>query len=120
MATSIPFSKRTTCAVTVFACLQASKQAQKLTSVVAQLNALQLEQAALFHVYRKVLHQDIANQEAVLDGIIAQAATAIGNLNTTVQGMTPPFNNPDGQIQLVDLQTLLTNAVVMMTVLQSI
>lgn len=111
---TLSFSKRTTCAVTVFACLQACKQAKLLTTIVSILNALQLEQAALFHVYRRVLHQDVANQAVVLAQIIALASTAIGNLNTTVQAMPPPINNPDGAIQLTDLQALTQNAVIVM------
>jgi hypothetical protein len=111
---NLSFSKRTTTAVTVFACLQASKQAATLTTIVATLNALQLEQAALFHIYRQVLHQDVANQAEVLDSIIALASTAIGNLNATIQAQMPPFNNPDGQFQLKELQALTANAVIVM------
>jgi hypothetical protein len=115
----LPFSKRTTTAVTVFACLQASKAARLLTAAPTTLGSLSLEQAALFHVYRKVLHQDVANQATVLDGIIAQAATAIGNLNTTVRTISVP-QNQDQAIQLADLQLLTSNAVqVMMNVVNA-
>lgn len=115
---ALPFSKRTTTAVTVFACLQISKQAQPLTTVVSQVSALQLEMAALFHIYRRVLHQDVANQAAVLAEIISLAAASIQNLSTILNAITPP-SNPDQAIVLADYQLILKNAVVVMASVQA-
>lgn len=114
----LPFSKRTTTAVTVFACLQISKQAQPLTTNVAQIGVLQLEMATLFHIYRRIIHQDVANQAAVLDTIIALAADSIQSLSTTVNAITPP-SNPDQVIVLQDYQLILENAVVVMASVQA-
>ena len=117
---ALPFSKRTTTAVTVFACLQASKDAQKINTVtVPQISALQLEMATLFSVYRQVLHQDVANQASVLDGVIEQAATVIGQLITTLQGLTQPNPPEENAFALTDLQVLVANAVVVMANVQS-
>lgn len=89
------FSKRATTAVTVFACLGAAKAAWHLPgATVAQVSALHLEHAALFHVYRRVIHQDVANQAIVLDDIIALAVTAIDNLNATMQSIVAVDSNP--------------------------
>jgi hypothetical protein len=82
------FSKRTTVAVTIFACLFAAQNAQLLTTNAAQINALYHEYATLFSLYRRVIHQDVPNQERVLDRIVAAARKAICQLNSTVQSIT--------------------------------
>jgi len=85
---SLLFSKRTTVAVTIFACLFAAQNAQLLTTNAAQINALYHEYATLFSLYRRVIHQDVPNQERVLDRIVAAARKAICQLNSTVQSIT--------------------------------
>ena len=109
--TNLPFSERTTAAVTVFACLFAASNALLLTTNGVQKGALSLEHAQLFSIYRQLIHQDVANQHAVLEDIITNAATIIGNLNTTVQAITP---TPQNQIALADLKILVANAVQVM------
>lgn len=114
----LPFTKRTTTAVTVFACLQIAKQAQQLTNSGAQITALQLEHAALFHTYRRLLHQDIANQHAVLDAIITMAATSITALSVALQNVTTP-TNADQVIVLADYQLVVENAMIVMLMVQA-
>jgi hypothetical protein len=114
----LPFSKRTTTAVTVFACLQVAKTTQTFSTLtVPQINALQLEAATLFSVYRQIIHQDTANQAAVLADVIGQAATVIEQLNATMQSITPLPVNPD---QLIDLQLVAMNAVQVMQNVQAV
>lgn len=113
------FSKRTTTAVTVFACLFAAQNAQSLTSTPATIAALQLEYATLNRIYRLVIHQDVANQHSVLDDIIDQAATTIGQLNATVQAMPQPNPPPEDIFALSDIQTVLVNAVRVMIDVQA-
>jgi hypothetical protein len=71
--------------------MQAAKNAQKLTSVPTTLAALNIEHAQLFHAYRKLRHQDSANQAVTLDAAILAAANAINALNVTVQAMVQPM-----------------------------
>lgn len=105
------FSKRTTTAVTVFACLFAAQNAQSLTSTPATIAALQNSYETLFAIYRQILHQDVANQAAVLDAIIAAASDAIGTLNSTVQAMPQPNPAPENQFALPEIQISVANAV---------
>lgn len=114
MSILLPFSKRTTTAVTLFKCLfVASPQgAQAVDTVtVAQIAALQLEYATLFSTYRKVQHQDVANQAAVLDTYIMQAQTVILQLQSTLNGMTQP-NPPEYDALLLTIMRQIVNAAV--------
>lgn len=113
----IPFSKRTTTAVTVFACLFAAQNAQQLTTVPSQVGALHQSHATLFHLYRQLRHQDIANQAAVLASLITQAQTAIENLNTLVQAIAPTTQNQTNEA-LPDVQSVVANAVYQMVLVQ--
>lgn len=106
----LSFSKRTTTAVTVFACLFAAKNAQSLTSTPSTIAALQLEFSQLLHIYRRVRHQDIANQAVVLDAIIADAVITINSLNATVQAMPQPNPAPEDIFALSDIQIVVANA----------
>jgi hypothetical protein len=113
----LPFSRRTTTAVTVFACLFAARDAWHLTTVASQIGALHQSHATLFHLYRQIRHQDVANQAAVLASLIAQAQTAINNLNTIVQAIEPTVQNQTNQA-LPDLQAVVLNAVYVMTLVE--
>lgn len=114
MSITLPFSKRTTCSVTLFTCLfvaspQGAQQIDTVTS--AQLGALSLEYATIFSVYRKVCHQDTANQAAVLDTYILQAQTVILQLQATLNGMAQP-NPPEYDALLLTHMQLIVNAAV--------
>lgn len=106
-STTLPFSKRTSASVVVFASLQASKAALKLTCTAATKSALNLEKAQLFKLYRQIIHQDVANQAALLATYVDQAVTTISSLLTTVGGIASNFRN---QFILADLQLLVLNA----------
>jgi hypothetical protein len=112
----------------MFAC----RNAQHLTKVPTTLAALNLEHAQLFHAYRKLIHQDTANQAVTLDAAILLAATAINALNATVQAMPQPmvpfppahpWDTAAGRIlpptenvlALESVQIIVRNAVAMMT-----
>ena len=113
----ILFSRRTTTAVTVFACLFAAQNAQSLTTVPAQIGALYQSHAVLFDLYRKIRHQDVTNQAAVLASLIAQAQAAISNLNTIVQAIEPTAQNQTNQA-LPDVQDVVANATAVMVLVQ--
>lgn len=112
----LPFSKRTTTAVTVFACIFVAQNAQTFTSVVSQVSALQLEYSTLLSLYRQIIHQDVANQHSVLDTLISQAVTAIGQLNAAVQAIGATRQNA---IDLADAQIFTANAVQVMVNVQA-
>ena len=83
----LPFSKRTTAAAAVFACLSIASPMQgapTLTSNVAILTALQLEYAQLVNLYPVLIHQDTANNQADLYAAIATAIIVVGQLNSTI------------------------------------
>jgi hypothetical protein len=107
----LPFTKRTTASVTVFACVFVAQTAQTLTSSVSQVSALQLSYAQLISIYRQLVHQDVANQAAVLDAIIANALTVVQSLNTTVQAIG---TTPATAFELSGIQTITANAVAVM------
>jgi hypothetical protein len=113
----LPFSRRTTSAVTVFAMLFAARDAWHLTIVPAQIGALHQAHAQLFQIYRGLRHQDVMNQAAVLASLIAQAQTAINNLNAIVQSIEPTVQNQTNQV-LPDLQAVVLNAVYVMTLVE--
>lgn len=113
MVSGIPFSQRTTAAVAVFACIFiASPQgAQGLRGVtVAQISALALEYGQLINLYPSLITQDVANQQSVLNAEIASAITIIGNLSTTLAGMTA--STPDSQVILAGWQSIVANMLV--------
>jgi len=128
----LPFSKRTCASVTTFACMFACRNAQHLTKVPTTLAALNIEHAQLFHAYRKLLHQDTANQAVTLDAAILLAAAAINALHATVMAMTQPmvpfvpvhpWDTARGKIPppsenvlaIESIQIIVSNAVAMMT-----
>ena len=105
----LPFTKRTTTAITVFACMTVAKTAWALpTLTVPQLTALHLEHADLFSIYKQVIYQDVANQATVLDGLITQAVAAIVALDTTMQAIS---SSPAIAFDLDELQQVTANAV---------
>jgi hypothetical protein len=105
---AIAFSKRTATSVTIFACLNAAQKAFRLTSNPAIMNALHLEHAELFDLYKQARHQDVSNQSARLDAIIAKVVTVVGQLNTTVQMIQPMFRNT---VEVQEVQIVIANAV---------
>jgi hypothetical protein len=117
MSVTLPFSKRTTTAVTLFTCLFiASPQgAQQIdTATVAQISALQQEYATIFHTYRQVRHQDVANQASKLDVYILAAQTVIEQLQTTLNGMTQPNPPEYDELLLTHMQLVVDAAAVTM------
>lgn len=105
----LPFSQRTTAAVCVFACIgiAAPAGAQKLTSTPQTIAALQLEYAGLLHTYRRLRHQDTANNQADLDAAVNMAVQFVGQLNTTIDAM---MASGDNGIVLSGLQVVVANA----------
>ena len=113
---SLPFSKRTTASVAVFPCILIASHhgAQKFTSTAATIGALQLEYAQLSHAYRKLRHQDTANNRVDLYAAIALAETAVANLNVTISAMTATGDNA---VLLQGMQIVVANA---LTSIQSV
>jgi hypothetical protein len=107
----ISFSKRTTAAVTVFACIFANRDALSLTTDVSQVSALSLNYARLNCVYRQLIHQDIEHQAIVLAHIIASARHAICKLNQTVLAITP---TPQTAVALALVQSKVGDALYVM------
>jgi hypothetical protein len=103
----LSFSKRTTTAVTVFACLGAATKAFHLANTPSIMNSLHLEHVELFSLYRRVCHQDKMNQAADLDATIAKIVTVVGQLNATVQLITPTFRNA---VEVQEVQIVIANA----------
>lgn len=109
----LPFTKRTTTSVNVFACLFIAKNALKLSGVTAsQISELHVNHAALFSIYRQVIHQDIANQAIVLAGITMKAQTAIESLATILTSISTAPG--DSAIVLAEFETIVGNAVTTM------
>ena len=117
MSRLLSFSRRTTTAVTVFACLFAAQNAQQLTLVPEQVGALHLVHAQLFQIYRQRRHQDVANQAAKLAALIDRAQTAIGTLNDIVQSIDLTVQNQTNEA-LPDVQDVVKNAVYQMVLVQ--
>ena len=113
----IPFSRRTTTAITVFACLFAAQNSQSLTTIPAQIGALSLSHATLFQIYRGLRHQDVMNQKAKLDALIDQAQIAIDALNVIVQSIAPTQQNQTNEA-LPDVQSVVMNAAYQMVLVQ--
>jgi hypothetical protein len=114
---NLPFTRRTTTAVTIFACMTVAYSAWSLPGLtVPQVTALHLDHAELFSIYKQVIHQDVANQESVLDGLISQAATAIIALNITMQGIG---STPTSAFDLADMHLVTANAVYVMINVQA-
>jgi hypothetical protein len=95
----------------VFACIFVNRDATALTTSVPQISALSLNYAKLLRVYRQLCHQDIANQEIILQSLIAEAGSVIGDLNATVQAIT---STPSNSIVLTEVQIKAQNAVTVM------
>lgn len=107
----LPFSKRTTAAVALFSCIFiASMQgAQAIATVPAQIGNLALYYGQMTNLYPTLIHQDTANNDSDLDAAINSAVTIVGNLNTTMQGLTVAAPN---QITLAQMQVTVYNALV--------
>jgi hypothetical protein len=106
---ALPFTKRTTASVTVFACYQQAKVAQTITSNGDTVVALQIELGQLFAVYKQLQRQDVTNQVVTLDAAINAAQVAILALNSTVQGMT--VSGADNVKILANIRSVVANAV---------
>ncbi len=116
MTILLPFSKRATSAVAVFACIgiaspqgaaALTNQNGSLVATPTQLGAIWLVYAQLVGIYQQLLHQDVANQKSVLNAIVAQAVTVVGTLNTTLDAMTA---TGDAKFLLVGMQEVTANA----------
>lgn len=107
----LPFSKRETAAVAIFASIGAADSARDLTIVVDQIRDLRFERAELFGFYRDVIHQDVPDQSEILGCIIAQAGTTICHLNATVQAIEP---TPSTATNLVKIQGVVRHALGLM------
>ena len=101
----LPFSKRETSAVSVFACIFiASPHGASAASI---LGALSSEYAQLLQVYALLIRQDTANNAADLDAAIAMATTVVGNLSATLNTM---LASGDAGIKLAGMQIVAANA----------
>jgi hypothetical protein len=108
----LPFSRRTTAAVCVFACHQISGPygAQVFAFgdgiVLAQL---QTYYAQLFSEYRILRHQDVVNQENVLNTAISNAVTTVTSLKATIDSL---MARPNATFILTGYQIVVANALV--------
>lgn len=117
----LPFSRRTTTSVAVFSCIFVASPmqgARQFTTDVPSITALQLDYAQLINLYPQLLHQDVANQAAVLDILIAEAITIIGQLNTAVDAVTALVTDPN-RAQLVVMQTIVASALASLKAVQA-
>ena len=117
----LAFSKRQTTSVAVFSCIFVASPmqgARQFTSDVPTITALQLDYAQLINLYPQLIHQDIANQESTLDGLISQAITIVGSLNTTVAGIMAVSNDPN-RAQLAVMQGITASALASLNAAQS-
>ena len=114
----LPFSKRTTSTVSVFACLFVASPAgaPTLTTSVSTKIALQLSYSQLVNIYPVLIHQDTANNRADLYAAINKAAGIVDNLHTTVQAMTATGDNA---FLLSEMQIVVANALVALQSVQS-
>jgi hypothetical protein len=106
----LPFSKRTTASVSIFACFTAATNARKLTTDPATLAALRLEHANLFQSYRLLRFQNTPFREQVLDAAITKAQTAVSALNATVSGMPQPSPESEDKFALSLVQSVVAGA----------
>lgn len=107
----IPFSRRTTASVAVFACIFIASpqgiQAQIALSVPT-ISALALSYGQLTNLYPTLIHQDVANQKAVLDVAITSAVSIVSALKTTLGTITALTG--DQQFQLQHVQIVVADA----------
>ena len=103
----LPFSKRTTASVAVFACLFiASPQgAQMLSETVNTKVSLQLSYSQLINVYPQLIHQDTANNAADLQAAINTSVTILTNLKATLDAM---METGDQSFVLAHMQQVVT------------
>jgi hypothetical protein len=106
----IPFGKRTTAAVALFACFRIASPAgaRKFTSDALTIAALQLEYAQMLHIYHRLRHQDTANNRADLFAAIDAGVILLRSLNATIQGMMASAG--DNEIALKGMQVVVYNA----------
>lgn len=118
MPLPIPFSRRTTAAVSVFACIFIASPtgAQTLTSSVPTITALQLEYSQLINEYPLLIHQDTANNQADLYAAIAKAETTVSNLHDTIQAITATSDNA---FVLAGMQEVVAHALASLQAVQS-
>jgi hypothetical protein len=110
MTILLPFTQRTTTAVAVFACILIAAPAgaqQFAFGNDAMITTLKLEYEQLLVNYKILREQDIVNQRAVLVATVASAVLLVGNLNTTLSGMTA---SGDNGIRLAHMQTVVRGA----------
>lgn len=119
MSIPLQFSRRTTAATAVFACIFIASPMQgagQFTKNPATLGALQLEYAQLINVYPLLIHQDTANNQADLYAAIAQAITAVAALNGTIDGMMAAGDN---KVVLTGMQVVVAQALTTLQAAQS-
>ena len=112
----LPFSRRETTAVSVFPCIFAAKFSQTLTSTASIIGALQVQYAQLNSVYAILIHQDTANNAAVLHTAIATSLAIVTRLNTTVQLITSTLQNA---VALANVQSSVKNALGWITLVEA-
>ena len=117
----IPFSERTTASIAVFSCVFVASPMQgagQFTTDVPTITALQLAYAQLINLYPQLIHQDVANQKAVLTSLIGQAVTIVTSLNTTVGSIMAVSNDPN-RAQLAVMQSITQSALASLKAAQS-
>jgi hypothetical protein len=118
---ALPFSKRTTTSVAVFSCIFVASPmqgAKQFTTDVPTITALQLDYAGLINLYPQLIHQDVANQQVVLDSLIAQAITIISSLNVTVASIMALAVDPN-RAQLAVMKSVVASALASLNTVQS-
>jgi hypothetical protein len=115
----LPFSKRTSASVAVFACIgvaaPAPVGAAQFTTNAATIAALQLSYAQLVVEYQILRHQDTANNRADLYAAINNAVTTVSTLNTTLSTLSA---TGDAGVVLQQMQIVVANALVALKLVQ--
>ena len=124
----LPFSQRLSAAAAAFQCigvvasvtgigLYGGSSLPTIPATVAQLNALAAVYGQLINTYPKLYHQDVANQQAVLNTIVNTLVTTVTSLVATLNSMTA--GTPDQAVILKGYQITAANALTQLTAVQS-
>lgn len=116
---AIPFSKRLTASVAVFACLFIASPQGAQTFAFGNgviIGALQLDYAQLHKVYHILRHQDVSEQQTVLYAAIAEAETTVASLNATIDSL---METGDAGFVLRGMQIVTANALASLKAVQS-
>jgi hypothetical protein len=112
MTLPLPFSKRMTSAACVFTCIFIASPQGAQTFAFGNgtiIGALQLEYSQLLHEYRRLRHQDVANQAIMLADVINDAVATVESLQATVDSIPATFQN---EFMLQGMQIVVANCLI--------